>query len=251
MVICGLNEMRILSLLAIFSLAPLIGSSQNQIITRDADTMDCVSLNIELPFLMFKERESPNIKRIPLSHVHKYRYSNEWNTVNNFSPEYYFANTRVDSIVDQQLLLGQKFRGGYIFYLDESGQHGLIAASIDQGTQVAWGCEHKKIDASNLTFGLSNTKLIIEHCGFKTAALLCAEFDAEGYSDWYLPSIDELDLLYQGRKYVPEIGAGDYCSSSEYAKGNNDCWAIHFAKEGERFRYNKGFKYRVRAIRRF
>jgi hypothetical protein len=226
-------------------------SAQDQIITRDADTLNCYIINIEPPFITFKINKSTENKRIPVSFVHKYKDKEDWFILNNLNPNLYYPISIEEPPVNQELILGQKFRGGYVFYLDESKQHGLIAASADQASEATWGCSNEKIGASDLTYGLTNTKLIITNCGFNTAAILCAEFEEDGYTDWYLPAIDELQLLYEGRRFVPGIGAGDYCSSSEYAKGNNDCWAIHFAREGERFRYNKGFKYRVRAIRRF
>ena len=36
--------------------------------------------------------------------------------------------------------IGQEHEGGIIFYVDPSGEHGLIAARVDQG-EAEWGCQ--------------------------------------------------------------------------------------------------------------
>ena len=111
--------------------------------------------------------------------------------------------------------IGDKFDGGIIFYIDETGQHGLIAAQIDQGQSVKWGCKKKTIGASDLTDGLNNTKKIVKECGQKTAAYLCETLNLEGYTDWYLPSLEELKLIYEQRLKISGLQAGNYCSSSD------------------------------------
>ena len=166
---------------------------------------------------------------------------------------YYPPIPKTDTVSadDIELSLGMKLQGGYVFYLDDTGKHGLIAAENDAPQRMSWGCNRFPIGANNLTDGMPNTKLILKSCQYPSAASVCAELHVQDYNDWYLPSIDELALLYDGRRYVPTIGGGDYMSSTEYFKNGNDCWAIHFAKGGERYRYNKRFKYSVRAIRKF
>ena len=37
-------------------------------------------------------------------------------------------------------VIGQNYGGGIIFYVDGTGQHGLIAAPYDQSSGALWGC---------------------------------------------------------------------------------------------------------------
>jgi hypothetical protein len=147
--------------------------------------------------------------------------------------------------------IGEKFGGGIIYYIDETGRHGLIAALSDQSDGVRWGRSHKRVGATNINDGQPNTKLIVESCEDYTAADVCDKYEYNEFDDWYLPSLYELQLIYENRMKVDGLTTADYCSSSEATKGTNDCWAIHFGKNGKNFMYNKSFHYSVRPVRKF
>jgi len=77
---------------------------------------------------------------------------------------------------------------------------------------------------------------------------------SEGYTDWYLPSFDELVEMYstigQGGS-EGNIGGFEnnwYWSSSEGS--NNGAWAVSFGNGGS-LSYSKVNTYRVRVIRAF
>jgi hypothetical protein len=159
--------------------------------------------------------------------------------------------------------LGLEYQGGNIFFIDETGEHGLIAAPFDIECEVMWG-RNCDAGATSTMDGQGNTKKIIYYfTNFKginyleeTAAYRCDNFVCGGYDDWYLPAIDELEQLYINRKFVPglEYGEhGDYCSSTEY--GNKDSYNIHFRDRGAgsiKFYYNKNdTDYCIRCIRKF
>ena len=80
------------------------------------------------------------------------------------------------------------------------------------------------------------------------AARLCDDLVLNGYDDWYLPSIDELDLLCKQATFIGGIPYANYWSSSEYNAGK----AYH-----ENFFYeyvmtdDKDLNYDVRPIRTF
>jgi hypothetical protein len=149
--------------------------------------------------------------------------------------------------------IGQHFGGGIIFYIDNTKQHGLIAATSDQGTGIAWYNGQNKVTNATGTkvgTGNANTRKIVNVQGKNGtyAALLCFNYKNGGFSDWYLPSKDELNLLYQQRNVVGGLGATNYWSSSEVSKGT--AWDQEFGG-GFQFKDNKSFTLNVRAIRSF
>ena len=130
----------------------------------------------------------------------------------------------------QSLAIGDIHQGGIIFYLDGNGG-GLIAAPSDQSTNAEFGCFGAYIRAygTDIGTGAQNTIDIEAGCTTPvTAADICANLTIGGYSDWFLPSKDELNEIYlnigQGSKRQNKRGLGNvggfanavYWSSSEY-----------------------------------
>ncbi len=100
--------------------------------------------------------------------------------------------------------------GGWIFYINpnyrQDGWRYLEAAPDDQSSAAPW-----TLTASSWTLasgtavgtGRSNTTAIVNSSsgGAGTyAANLCYNLDSGGYNDWFLPSSDELDLMYTNLK---------------------------------------------------
>ena len=118
---------------------------------------------------------------------------------------------------------GQLYGGGIIFYVDSTGQHGLIASLSDLG-QFKWGCEGYSIDSTSpdLGSGLTNTFHIATNCftSDTIAATECLDLTQRGFGDWYLPSYEELILIQDNlydKGYTQYFGTieGQYWSSSE------------------------------------
>jgi hypothetical protein len=109
--------------------------------------------------------------------------------------------------------------GGFVVY--EKDGHGLVAAIEDLGA-TDWNAA-------------------------KTA---CDELILNGYSDWHLPTKDELNSVYVNLKQVGVGGfaADSYWSSSE--NGRSFAWLQNFAKGVQDDNY-KGDTFYVRAIRAF
>ena len=129
------------------------------------------------------------------------------------------ANGQTDTI-EVVHKLGEHLGGGIIFYVDEIGQHGLVAAPADQPFKSRWG-EGGLVRAFYKSQGDINTVRIIAYNKARTwlysnsAALLCDTSTLGGHSDWFLPAIDELEEMYNKQKVIGNFNAGDYCSSTE------------------------------------
>ena len=95
--------------------------------------------------------------------------------------------------------MGDLAEGGIVFYVDESGTSGLVAAHEDIG-EFEWGCygtELSGADGQSLGTGYQNTLDIVSGCSeTPIAASEALAYESGGYSDWFLPSKDELIEMY-------------------------------------------------------
>ena len=121
--------------------------------------------------------------------------------------------------------IGEFYAGGIVFYVDPSGEHGLVVSPTDvKGNEamVSW-CDSKpyKIDkwANNNYDGMFNTNLIIKS-GIKSAAELCVKYG----KDWYLPSIEELQKLEANLQIINDVLEKD---------NNNSTQPINFSAPNE------------------
>ena len=154
-------------------------------------------------------------------------------------------------------VIGENIYGGIIFYIDGTGQHGLVCAPTDQGIRIAWGCYGAAIagaDGTAIGIGNQNTIDIMAGCAtLGIAAQLCRDLVLGSYDDWYLPSKDELNLLWLNRVVIGGFSVANYSSywsSSEYSIAY--AWLQNFIN-GTQFYDNKGYSqdHYVRAIRTF
>ena len=157
--------------------------------------------------------------------------------------------------------VGEFNKGGIIFYVDETGKHGLVAAEEDIEGTFEWGCTNLEIGVYDYTIGdgLSNTLDIVAMCDQPSiAASEALAFESNGFDDWYLPSLYELQQMYNtigdGGElgniggFDNAIGAIDYWSSSEYS--SDGAYSMYF-HDGNILGYYKDSYFRVRAIRSF
>jgi len=153
--------------------------------------------------------------------------------------------------------------GGFIFYENPNyrtdGWRYLEAAPFDQSAGAKWGCFRRAIpgaDGTAIGTGQQNTHDILRECFDRgVAAELCASLDVNGVRGWFLPSRDELALMYRNLKAA---GLGDFrdcniadnltywTSSQQTADMANH---IDFADLGRQHYDDKDFPRRVRAIR--
>ncbi|NCG04663.1 MAG: DUF1566 domain-containing protein [Bacteroidetes bacterium] len=153
--------------------------------------------------------------------------------------------------------IGDTYQGGAVFYLDGNGG-GLIAAPSDQSS-AAWGCygQSNGGTSSAVGTGAANTTTILGGCSETAiAARICADLTLGGYSDWFLPSYDELNLMYENIGPGDELGLGDignfgsnvYWSSTEI--DNVFAW-FQFFDNGGQNGVDKYYTFNVRAVRAF
>ena len=158
--------------------------------------------------------------------------------------------------------------GGYIFYdkgLCSDGWRYLEAAPESaEWSDKVWGGSGISVGGTGTAIGTgkSNTQRIVSSFGnaepyerkVDYAAKLCTDLvvskDGVAYDDWFLPSRDELDQMYQNLK-KNNIGGFSgifYWSSSEY--GDYLAWYQYFVYGSQDYS-NRYFEYRVRSVRAF
>ena len=156
--------------------------------------------------------------------------------------------------------------GGIVFHISDgggsrfSGQHGLEVALVDHDTQPAWGCSGYDINEARglaVGTGAKNTSAFLAGCAESViAAELASVYEFNGFDDWFLPSREELNLMYRN---LHSLGLGGfsadrYLKSESYWSSTEDesgsVWCQSFVN-GEQFHCLKPDSYRVRAVRAF
>ena len=166
--------------------------------------------------------------------------------------------------------IGQYYQGGIIIYIDSTGQHGLIADTEDLSLDIQWYDGTYILTGATGTAigtGLINTNAIIAAQGSGSiciygpmeqnecyAAQLCAGSTLVGadggiYEDWFLPSKDELNQLFEHKTEIGGFGDNHYYLSSTEIDANN-AWAQDF-DDGNQAIADKSFPNAVRAVRTF
>ena len=151
--------------------------------------------------------------------------------------------------------------GGLVFY--DKGQYSdgwryLELSPVESEAALQWGSHGTElgVTSSGIGEGRSNTERIAETVGElplrPQAATYCDDLSVGGYDDWFLPSLEELDLVFWSLAQkdlgtLQKAGFG-YWSSSEFDE--NFAWAQGFS-EGVQGKIEKTELFLVRAVRAF
>ncbi len=158
----------------------------------------------------------------------------------------------------QQLQVGDGFGGGIVAYIFEPGDpgyvegevHGLIAAPEDLG-EAEWGCYGTTIGGTGtgIGAGAANTAAILAGCSEAgIAAKICNDLVLYGFDDWFLPSKDELNILYLNKDIIGGFESEYYWSSSEVS---HEYSRVQHLNNGHQAFINKNYTCRLRAVRVF
>ena len=163
--------------------------------------------------------------------------------------------------------IGDIVNGGVVFWLDSTGQHGLVTAFSDFGysdvaTSVQWGCLDTDLPnvpnvfsvipvgfGAGIGAGFDNTNDILTDCPNAPAALSARALGAQ----WFLPSIKELNQMAINKIILEGVSgftafSNSYWSSTEH--NSSVAWSQSF-DNGNQNASNKGYAYDVRAVRAF
>jgi hypothetical protein len=136
----------------------------------------------------------------------------------------------------------------------------LVAKATDESGLYQWcptASFHTDAFANGIYGGAQNTKksihLAVANSSTCPAASACDTLTSGVYTDWYLPSKDELDMMYVNL-HLQGLGgfASDkYWSSTEF--DNVSAWTQDFSSGAVpiQFYYMESFSFYVRAVRAF
>jgi hypothetical protein len=146
--------------------------------------------------------------------------------------------------------------GGGLFVFEDSG-YAYISAAADQSTNAPWGCQGTLIlegaSPEAIGQGLINTATIVAGCATSgISARLCDELILNGYSDWFLPSLDELSEMYTKLKVN---GFGNFANHTYWSSTQadaNQAFTVNMnnGNQGTHAKGNTSNRY-TRAMRRF
>jgi len=163
--------------------------------------------------------------------------------------------------------------GGLVFYDKGNNTNGwryLETAPVGTEKKLAWSTGRKQFPVTKTAIGtgIANTVLVvgtlIRNSESNKAAQYCDALNINGCSDWFLPSKDELNLIYKNLK---QKGLGGFKNDGSYwtsSVSTNDEWGVETTETWYQYfgdgtqmgtkgfdAYDETFELYVRAVRTF
>lgn len=163
--------------------------------------------------------------------------------------------------------IGQNYQGGIIAHIDETGQHGIIAApnnqfameEIEDNQWKDWWYNNDKSKVVGTTCvygkGMENTNQIVQSFGVGNyAAQICYDLELNGYNDWFLPSYNELLLLFDAQNKISNLNLPGYSNAIMFfyfTSSDSDSSYIYKSNCPSDVGLVRGYYFIVRACRYF
>jgi hypothetical protein len=158
--------------------------------------------------------------------------------------------------------VGDEVGGGVVFHVSATDIYVVAKEDITDGatTTFEWGCRGTDIASAEGTAvgtGQANTTAIVTGCSSTdSAAYMCSNLTLNTFSDWFLPSKDELALVYNNKSTLESVsgfnafGSNNYWTSTQVVDNVNDAYLTFFFN-GNQPTNNKNGTHKVRAIRSY
>ena len=176
-------------------------------------------------------------------------------------------------VSEHKYQIGDFAQGGIVFWLDETGEHGLVCAKsdLDGGYGERWAgtlsgtLVDTQAKGDGPYAGETNTAIIIAvqvangtggFCAARTCNELVITENGKTYGDWYLPSKEELNLMYENKETIDATatsnGGTAFASSKYWSSTEYDDNAAYYQDFSDGFQGNANkITFKVRAIRSF
>lgn len=175
----------------------------------------------------------------------------------------------------ENVSIGEPYQGGVVAHIFQPGDPlyvegkttGIIIAPVEEVFTSQWGCQGTAVGGTSVALGAGrkNTELVLAfHNALPNfynnptlchpanngtvAARVTLDFNLGGFNDWFMPSLEEMNYLYDNRDLIGGFSTVEYWSSCE-SNAANAC-VMSFVT-GEQLSKPKSEERRVRVIRFF
>jgi serine/threonine protein kinase len=173
------------------------------------------------------EEKNNNVEKVKVTHDSQNKRNSKSNEITKQDEPVIEKSNQINkqnqNVIEKSnnLIVGQDYQGGRIFYIDDSGKHGKILVEKEFG-EFDW--ENGNSTCENLVYN--------------------------GYDDWFMPSKVELNILYIQNRTFKFLKKYSYWSSTTDIGKRSYSWGQDF-NDGEQGKWLKSYKGHICPIREF